>query len=74
MPAYEIIYSNQKKVQLKTETVFMKTLNGAKTSAWVHAPEFTYRIDIKNLMGHLLTFNENETRWQNQALLQILPL
>ncbi len=48
MPAYTLVYKNKENVILKSETVMMKNLRGAKTSASGNAPEHATLIEIRD--------------------------
>ena len=50
MAAYKIIYLNDANELIKSETVFMKGLRGAKTSSAALAPSSTVKIELRDIL------------------------
>ncbi|EGU34601.1 hypothetical protein VII00023_00885 [Vibrio ichthyoenteri ATCC 700023] len=63
MAAYKIIYLNDSNELIKSETVFMRGLRGAKTSSASRAPSCTVKIELRDIADRLLAFKENN-RWK----------
>jgi hypothetical protein len=59
MSAYQIQHFDEKDVLLKSETVFMKGLGGAKNSATMTAPLHTVRTVILDLLDRPLLSKES---------------
>lgn len=66
MAAYKIVYLNDSDELIKSETVFMKGLRGAKTSAAALAPSCTNKIELRDITDRLLAFKEN-SRWKEYS-------
>ncbi|WP_083796285.1 hypothetical protein [Vibrio sp. AND4] len=66
MSAFNIKYLNESNTTIKSETVFMKGLRGAKISASSIAPSYTYRIELRDILGRLVAYKENN-RWINSV-------
>ena len=66
MSAFNIKYISESNKTLKAETVFMKGLRGAKISSASIAPLYTYRIELRDIVGRLLAYKENN-RWVNSV-------
>lgn len=66
MSAFNIKYINESNKTIKSETVFMNGLRGAKISASLIAPLYTYRIELRDIVGRLLSYKENNI-WTNSC-------
>ncbi|RJX71985.1 hypothetical protein DZ860_09165 [Vibrio sinensis] len=66
MSAFNIKYINESNKTIKAETVFMKGLRGAKISSSSIAPSYTHRIELRDIVGRLLAYKENN-RWINSV-------
>ncbi|EPE2685115.1 hypothetical protein [Vibrio diabolicus] len=55
MPAYQVTYFNDKYEVVESEAIFMKSLTNAKRSAEHHAPQGIKKIEIKDIMGKVLS-------------------
>ncbi|CAM2895366.1 hypothetical protein [Moritella viscosa] len=64
MAAYLITYLNEGNELLITETVFMRNLIAAKSSATSAAPNMTYTIVISDVAGEPLATKESG-KWKN---------
>ncbi|EAS63551.1 hypothetical protein C0W92_03530 [Photobacterium angustum] len=64
MSVYNIMYINDLDKIIKSETVFMKCLRGAKVSSSSFAPFFTVKIELRDIVGKLLATKENNA-WVN---------
>jgi hypothetical protein len=64
MPAYIISYLNKDREPLITETVFMRNLAAAKTSATTTAPDIAYIIAISDVGDKILSTKE-DGKWKN---------
>ena len=64
MPAYLISYRNKDNEPLISETVFMRNLVAAKTSATTSAPDIAYIITISDVSDKLLSTKE-DGKWKN---------
>ena len=64
MPAYIISYRNEGNELLTSETVFMRNLIAAKSSATSAAPDMTDTITISDIGGELLATKEHG-KWCN---------
>ena len=64
MSVYNIMHINDLDKIIKSETVFMKCLRGAKVSSSSFAPFFTVKIELRDIVGKLLATKENNA-WVN---------
>ncbi|WP_318463617.1 hypothetical protein [Photobacterium leiognathi] len=64
MSVYNIMYINDLNKTIKSETVLMKCLKGAKISSSSFAPFFTVKIELRDIVGKLLATKENNI-WVN---------
>ncbi|MGC3836410.1 hypothetical protein ACPSKX_20485 [Moritella viscosa] len=64
MAAYLISYRNEDNELLTSETVFMRSLTMAKSSATSAAPNMTYTIVISDVAGEPLATKESG-KWKN---------
>ncbi|MCW8336718.1 hypothetical protein [Vibrio paucivorans] len=55
MPTYQVTYFNAKHAEMDSEAIFMKSLTNAKRSAEHHAPDGAKQIEIRNIMGNVLS-------------------
>lgn len=66
MSTFQIKYINETNNTLRSETVFMRSLKGAKISASSCSPFCTNRIELRNIIGTLLAYKENGI-WVNDS-------
>lgn len=66
MSAFNIKYISESNKTIKSETVFMKGLRGAKISASSIAPLRTSRIELRDIVGRLLSYKEKNI-WTNSC-------
>ncbi|NOH73238.1 hypothetical protein F0225_18135 [Vibrio pectenicida] len=64
MSVFNIKYINESNKTIKSETVFMNGLRGAKISSSSCAPSYTHRIELRDIVGRLLAYKENN-HWVN---------
>ncbi|OBU29284.1 hypothetical protein C0Z01_09900 [Photobacterium kishitanii] len=70
MSAYNIMYFDDANKIIKSETVFMNGLRGAKISSSSFAPFFTVKIELRDIVGKLLATKENNS-WINNAAIAL---
>ncbi len=65
MPTFHVTYFNEKERKIDEESIFMKTLGGAKRSALHHSPDNSHYIEIKDLMERTLTRHDKKEGWKD---------
>ncbi|MEZ8088357.1 hypothetical protein AB4586_19185 [Vibrio sp. 10N.222.49.E4] len=66
MAVFNIRYLDKEKNTLKSETVYMRSLAAAKTSATTHATENTFKIEITDVVNKPLAFRYLPGKWDEE--------
>jgi nucleoid DNA-binding protein len=68
MAVYNIRYLDKEKKTIKSETVYMRSLPAAKTSATNQATESTFKIEISDVVDKLLAFRYATGKWDEELI------
>ncbi len=68
MAVYNIRYLDKEKKTIKSETVYMRSLGAAKTSATTQATENTFKIEISDVVNKLLAFRYATGKWDEELI------
>ena len=66
MAVFNIRYLDKEKNTLKSESVYMRSLATAKTSATTHATENTFKIEISDVVDKPLAFRYATGKWDEE--------
>ncbi len=66
MAVFNIRYLDKERNTLKSETVYMRSLTAAKTSATGQATENTFKIEITDVVDKPLTFRYATGKWDEE--------
>ena len=66
MAVFNIRYLDKERNTLKSETVYMRSLTAAKTSATGQATENTFKIEISDVVDKPLAFRYANGKWDEE--------